>query len=137
MYVYRIRPHHLLCVSFFRGKGYSAEFVENMERVAESLNGENPVITLKSSTDVICRFCPHNSEGLCDSEEKVARFDAAVLRLTGLNEGVRLNWSDAAKLVRSDIIDAGRLNEVCRDCGWYGICREFIEKNLKGARKKP
>lgn len=28
-----IRPHHMLCLQFFEGKGYSSEFKEAMENI--------------------------------------------------------------------------------------------------------
>ena len=47
----RIRPHHLVCVCFFRGKGYSEEFVANMTetvgRLKASSDGDTIGFSLK------------------------------------------------------------------------------------------
>ncbi len=33
----RLRPYHLLCLQTYVGKGYTAEFVENCDRIAVRL----------------------------------------------------------------------------------------------------
>ena len=45
MSVYKIRAHHGMCLSFFQGKGYSGDFVENMSRMKAILE-KNPEISL-------------------------------------------------------------------------------------------
>ena len=117
-----LRPHHSLCAHFFRGEGYSGAFVENMASVLGALRSQNPLLTLRSSADVICRSCPHSTGGVCDSGQKVARYDAAVLRMTGLADGAVLRWSDLNALTEERILSPGRLEEVCGDCQWFYIC---------------
>lgn len=46
MSVYKIRAHHGMCLSFFQGKGYSGDFVENMARM-KAILAENPEIILR------------------------------------------------------------------------------------------
>ena len=45
---YLIRPHHMLCMQFFEGKGYSDGFVASMAAIKEKLekhpNANNPYI---------------------------------------------------------------------------------------------
>ncbi len=118
-----LRPHHALCVGFFRGKGYSPEFVENMTAVVGRLRADDPVLTLRRAADAVCRCCPNNRDGVCADAEKVARYDAAVLRLTGLADGAELKWSELRRLVRAHILDPGRLADVCGDCQWHDICK--------------
>ena len=57
MEAYPIRPHHGLCLAFFRGKGYSEEFVENMTRMQKALEA-NAAVCLTEKTDGICAACP-------------------------------------------------------------------------------
>jgi len=117
-----LRPHHALCVGFFRGKGYSEAFVENMASVIGTLRAQNPLLTLRSAADPLCGSCPHNALGVCDSADKVAHYDAAALRLLGLDDGAALRWSELTARVRERILDPGRLGEVCGDCQWHDIC---------------
>ncbi len=114
----KIRPHHGLCSEFFRGMGYSAEFTENMKSVLERLNTGDSEIVLTVGADAVCCRCPHNKDGVCETSEKVTRYDNAVLDLCRLSEGEVIKWKDFKKLVREKIILAGRLTEVCGDCEW-------------------
>ena len=84
---YRIRPHHGMCLYFFEGKGYSEGFTKHMAEVKEWLLGKNGPASLQlvGATDEICSACPHNKGGSCESAEKVDRYDAGVLKYTGLN----------------------------------------------------
>ncbi|MBQ9647191.1 MAG: DUF1284 domain-containing protein [Oscillospiraceae bacterium] len=124
MSISELRAHHALCVEFFQGKGYSPAFVDNMAELVGALRASDPLLTLRGAADGVCRSCPHNNGGVCDSAEKTARYDAGVLRLTGLNAGETLRWSALRALVRERILDAGRLCEVCGDCQWYDICSQ-------------
>ena len=60
MSVYKIRAHHGMCLSFFQGKGYSGDFVENMVRM-KAILAENPEIILMDGPvlyDLLpSRFC--------------------------------------------------------------------------------
>ncbi len=117
-----LRPHHLLCTEFFKGYGYSDGFSANMSEVISMLNADDPAVTLTAGTDIICRKCPHNSGGRCDSCEKVGGYDLAVLELLWLCEGDTALWSELKKAAREKIISAGKLLSVCGDCQWFYIC---------------
>ena len=118
----KLRPHHGLCIAFFEGKGYSPDFVENMTRVIAALDADDPEITLTDRADVICAACPNDHGGVCESADKVARYDSAVLRLIGRKRGDTLHYSEFRALVDACILSPGKLGEVCLDCQWYGIC---------------
>ena len=149
-----VRPHHGLCAEFFRGEGYSGEFVENMSAVLSELNSSDPLIRLTVGADRICFGCPNRKakpctiitptlneykgfstfsplkgaagrqENICETEYKVVRYDNAILGLCGLSDGSVLHWSEFRALVREKIISPGLLSQVCGDCMWFGICGE-------------
>lgn len=116
--IVEIRPHHGLCAEFFRGEGYSGEFVRNMEHVLKKLDEENPPVKPVTQRDMICEHCPNI--GSCG--EKAERYDKTVLKICGIGEGDTINWQEYRRLVREKIILAGRLREVCGDCQWAEIC---------------
>ena len=118
-----LRPHHLLCIRYFRGNGYSPAFVENMQRVIARLEKEDPAVTLVCGADGLCASCPHDADGRCDSADKVDRYDAAVLRLCGLREGERARWSDLRRLVVERILRPDLRPSVCGGCQWETLCR--------------
>ena len=119
---YRIRAHHGMCLAFFEGKGCSPEFTENMTAVIGKLNSGGTFIRLTAGADIICRCCPHNIGGICESIENVERYDNAVLRLCGLKNGEEISWQDFRRAVFDNIISAGKTAEVCGGCSWSYIC---------------
>lgn len=121
MLKYNIRAHHGLCTSFFEGKGYSDSFTANMSKMIALLE-ENPNVRIIDHTDEICKACPHDQSGVCDSSEKVKRYDKAVLKLCGIESGAEMPWNEFCKLVSKNIIAANKLADVCGDCQWYEIC---------------
>lgn len=119
--ILRIRPHHGLCTAFFRGEGYSGDFVKNMAEIIGLLERNDPKVIISEGADDICKKCPNLSDGIC-SGEKSDRYDRTVLEICGLSSGREMKWRDFSHLVQEKIISAGRLPEVCRDCQWFFIC---------------
>lgn len=121
--IYDLRPHHGLCLGFFRGKGYSGEFVINMARMKEVLES-GAQVRLTNRADCICCGCPNQTrEGGCVTAEKVAFYDAEVLRRCGLELGQELSYRELTELVRERILEPGRREAVCGDCQWTQLCR--------------
>lgn len=119
---YRLRPHHGLCIAFFRGNGYSPEFTANMTNIISRLDLEDPLVTLTDGTDMICGSCPHNSGGICKSEEKVVKFDKAVLDACGLDYPGNIQWKIFKDLVSQNIIIPGKRSFICGSCQWNDLC---------------
>ena len=125
-----LRPHHLLCTQGYSGKGYDEKFVAHMNEVVHELrNGPGTRIMLTFSTDTLCSCCPHKEgEDLCDTQEKVKRYDRKTVEYFGLEE----KEYDYQALIRE--IDAKAtpemLADICRDCCWFPIsacCKNICE----------
>lgn len=119
---YRIRAHHGMCFSFFRGKGYSGEFTENMWAMQEKL-ALNPEIILLQETDDVCAHCPNNREGFCVSMEQSAAYDRQVLDLCGLAAGTRIRWKEFEMLVWENVLTPGKRKGICGECEWNDLCQ--------------
>ena len=117
-----LRAHHGLCLHFFRGKGYSGAFVENMARKKAMLE-ENPLVRLTDQADEICRACPNNLSGQCESAEKVRRYDRELLSRCGLTVGDVLPYRELTERVRKTILLPGHREEICGDCQWTDLCQ--------------
>lgn len=122
-----IRPHHGLCSLFFEGKGYNENFVRNYSNILHLLN-KDTVIKLHTDTDIICRCCPENLNGICMSAEKVFDYDTKVLELCGLENECIIKWYDFQSLVIQNILEKNKLSFICQKCCWYDIC---YNKSLK------
>ena len=83
-----LRPHHLLCTQGYSGKGYDNDFVAHMTDVEHQLRDvPGTTIRLTFSTDTLCSCCPNKlGEDLCDTQEKVKRYDAKTVEYFGLEE---------------------------------------------------
>ncbi len=117
-----IRAHHLLCVKYFKSKGYSKEFVSNFSKVIKKLQN-NPTIKVINHTDVICSPCPHNINNKCtkkpDSEEKVRKKDNIIIKHLGMTLNQEIKAKDAISLVNLNLT---KLKTTCKDCQWKEYC---------------
>ena len=128
-----MRPHHGLCLNFFTGKGYSDAFVKNMTAVSMELK-MNPggKIVLHSGMDLLCRSCPHSINEICETEQKVARYDQKCLAFSGLHDGQILSWREFQQRVVEKIILPGLHTGICADCCWISVCQHcIVEKSVQ------
>ena len=125
-----LRPHHLLCTQGYSGHGYSEAFVEHMNDIVHQLRDvPGTKIQLTFSTDTLCSCCPNKLDtDLCDTQEKVKRYDRKTVEYFGLEE----KEYDYQALIRE--IDAKApptmLADICRDCCWFPIsacCKNICE----------
>jgi len=116
-----IRPHHGMCLAYFEGKGYSTGFTAHMQEMLEVFLQDRDVVPVLK-TDEICNACPNNQDGVCETEEKVLRYDRAVLGAVGLSEGNRISFRSFTEKVQEKIITEGLREIICGDCQWNEIC---------------
>lgn len=122
-YTYKIRPHHGLCLFFFKGKGYSSDFVKNMSNIKKELE-KNPLVCVTSQTDIICNKCPNNMVGTCNTENKVAQYDSQVLLRCSLSDGDTIPFHTFRNLILHNIILPGKREEICGNCQWTLLCHD-------------
>ncbi len=115
-----LRAHHLLCLRFYRGKGYDGAFCRNVSDVLEALTADAPV-RLTSGPDDLCACCPHREEGCPNAGE----YDRRVLALCGLETGEVLPWGRLQRTAAARILVPGRLAEVCGGCQWMDLCSKL------------
>ena len=120
----RLRPHHLLCIPHFTGHGYNAAFTANMTAVTAQLSAhpETPV-SLTTGCDDLCAACPHNTDGVCASQEKVTALDSAVLAACPLPAEHTAEWKSLAEAVRTNILQTEMFRQICSCCEWFDLCR--------------
>ena len=125
----KLRAHHLLCLPNFIGEGYSDSFTANMAAQKRRLASEG-AFTLVEVADDICSACPNRRGEDCASQEKVRRYDAAVL--LGLTPGERCDAAALEKRVKAELFETHRLYEICGDCEWYPLCAGLIGEKKEG-----
>ncbi len=68
----RLRPHHLLCMLTYVGKGYSAAFVDNYDRIAARLSAGEDMLIVEGPDD-ICGPVADTDGSHCRTESVSAR----------------------------------------------------------------
>lgn len=136
----RLRGHHLLCLLTYVGKGYSAAFVANYDRLAERLSGGEPV-ELVAGPDDICAplLVPAGEPPHCLNDSVIVR-DAAALEAISETLGRSLAVGDTLELDSATLASlravfrAGRNRRACADCQWHALCTGVAESDYAGAR---
>ncbi|MGP3667201.1 MAG: DUF1284 domain-containing protein [Candidatus Bathyarchaeota archaeon] len=124
----KIRPHHLVCLTFFRGKGYNLNFVRNVKRILREVEKSTAVVVVVEGCDDVCLECPHRTGVKCmkskDSDEEVRLMDLIWLKELNLNYGEKL---ETLKIVKGRIT-LNKLKNVCGKCEWLSVCLDTAEK---------
>ncbi|MEQ9730714.1 MAG: DUF1284 domain-containing protein [Candidatus Methanoperedens sp.] len=115
----KLRGHHLICLNFFRGEGYSEDFIKNIHSVIRKQKVE-----VVAGPDEVCKRCPYLIENKCaDNEytnEKILFQDKEALRLLGYKQGEIISWKTiSAKL--PGIIEDWKA-QFCADCRYLKVC---------------
>lgn len=122
----RLRPHHLLCLLTYAGKGYSAAFTANYDAIAARI-GDGEDITIVAGPDDICAPLladadPHCHRDSVTERDRLALRDVGDLLATPLELGHRLELNPALLLQMRDAFSAGRTRQACAGCEWHGLC---------------
>ncbi len=115
------------CLEYnYVGHGYSREFEINMAKIKAALDGGG-AFTLVTGRDDVCAACPFDHGGVCETEEKVARYDNRVIDMLGLKPGETYRYTGLSDAVREKIFDGGKLSDVCGDCEWHELRESVID----------
>jgi len=124
----RMRGHHIICLQYFHGQGYSREFVRNLFQVLQRLaTGEKAIVV--TGPDDICAACPALAEGHCaqepDDEAAIRVLDALAMEMLELKPDQEFEWGTAALSVQRFIERWRAL--ACHGCEWEEECRPLID----------
>lgn len=120
-----LRPHHVLCLRFYRGEGYSSTFSEGMAAIARSLSCGEAIVRITSGVDDICKNCPRACDGVCLDEEKSARYDKLTARIADLKQNDTFTWADLQARLNKTVFTGDQFSSICRDCTWAYICHSI------------
>ncbi|NJD53313.1 MAG: DUF1284 domain-containing protein [Candidatus Methanoperedens sp.] len=115
----KLRGHHLICLNFFRGEGYSEDFIRN---IYEVLTKEK--VEIVSGPDEVCAKCPYLKDEKCKSfeytNEMILIQDKKALGLLGFMPGMIVDWNMIAARL-SDILEEWKA-QFCAGCGYREVC---------------
>ena len=123
-----LRPHHLLCIQNYTGKGYDDDFTKNLNRIVRIFAG-NPEMRIKlcEGPDDICKSCPNMQEGKCTNEEMITRKDTEVTEVCGITPGHYYRFNEVTATIRKEFLTAEVFDKTCKDCSWYELCKRTLE----------
>ena len=133
----RTRGHHLLCLSGFRGIGYSKKHTAAMWQAKKQLfaSASGIRVVLQTSPDDICKACPWLKDDVChwgnESREGIVSLrDRHTLSRLGLKCGIAYPGEEIRR--RLGLLSKADVLRICNGCHWlsYGYCLE----NFKGER---
>lgn len=119
-----LRGHHLVCLHFYRGEGYSASFVEALDALMREAAAAGVVVC--EGPDDVCHRCPHLSGERCayagDADETVREMDDVARALLRLPAGSPVAWDDVRERVPA--MFAQWRGRFCSACDWRGACEK-------------
>lgn len=125
--ILRLRPHHLLCIPNFEGRGYSSKFICNLGEIKKRIEGNDIRIRIVDGQDDVCVKCPNVAP--CRLMKYPSLLDKRTSCVLGLDYGKVYDASQLFALVRRRI-SVELLHIICRDCAFYNQCKELFEKNF-------
>jgi hypothetical protein len=125
-----LRPHHLLCMLTFVGKGYSPAFVANLEQVVRRIASGTETIEIVAGPDAICApllgaaecHCARASVTLRDRKAAEA-IETLLQRSLAPGNSIRLTNTDLDQLRAA--FAAGTIRQACAGCQWKPLCDEI------------
>ena len=134
----RLRPHHLLCMLTYVGRGYTPAFTANFDAIAGRLNS-GETVEIVHGLDDICSALAGEEEAHCtggsvtDRDRHAAR-DLSMLLDEPVAVGARLSL-DAERLTHMRAaFAAGAVRAACAGCQWSGLCETVAGGGYENAR---
>jgi uncharacterized protein len=134
--VIRLRPHHLLCMLTFVGKGYSPRFVENYHAIAKRLSA-GETIEIVEGPDDLCQPLTHAADAHCFRESVNGRDAQAAKAVAELlhhpiTPGTVI-IPDGSLLARLRLaFSKGTVRTACKGCEWSSLCDGVALRNYAG-----
>ncbi len=132
----RLRPHHLLCLQTYAGKGYTPAFTANYDLIAARLSsGED--IEIVEGPDDICTPLLTEPDPHCWRDSVTQRDHQAAANLQPLltaNTGTKLTLIAPLLDTMRTAFRQGTLRPACTGCEWSDLCTRIADTDFEGTR---
>jgi hypothetical protein len=119
----KLRGHHLICLHFFEGEGYSKKFISNLKGIIKNLENDTKT-KIVDGADAVCAYCPHLKTNICiykpGYEKEIEALDKMALKLLNLKKGDALLWRKIKSKI-SKILPKWQ-EFACFSCDWRKVC---------------
>jgi hypothetical protein len=133
----RLRPHHMLCLLTYVGKGYTPGFAANYNALSLRLS-QGEEIEIVAGPDDICAPLLGEAAPHCWRDSVIARDQAAAksLQSLGLNiapgKTLKLDGPTLAHL--RDAFAQGIIRPACAGCEWNDLCSTIAKTGFDDVR---
>ena len=121
-----LRPHHLLCLLTYVGKGYGDAFIRNYDRIAQRLSMGEAIMVVDGPDDICAALlCEPGSHCFRDSvvvRDRQAAADVADLLELTISAGTRIDLHPALLARMRKAFTGGSLRKACGGCEWSDLC---------------
>ncbi|RLQ89072.1 DUF1284 domain-containing protein [Notoacmeibacter ruber] len=132
-----LRPHHLLCMLTYIGRGYSPAFVASYDSVIARLSAGEAVLIV-DGPDAICAPLLENGEPHCFRQSVIDRDRRAAKDLSPLL-GVEITAGTTIALDHQTLGEmraafaAGTIRSACAGCQWADLCDAVSGNGFTGS----
>ena len=134
----RLRPHHLLCLLTYVGKGYTPAFVANYDTIARRLSDGEDVLVVDGPDDVcaalLCEPNPHCFRDSVRERDAQAAVDVGDLLDISISAGVRIELHPALLARMRRAFADGVTRKACRGCEWFDLCSGIAAGGYRDVR---
>ena len=133
----RLRPHHLLCLLSYSGRGYSPAFSANMTRVAGRLGAGERVEIVEGPDDICAPLLgeadPHCRRAGATERDRMAARDLGRLPGVEARPGAGLVFAPGLVERWRAAFASGRIRTACAGCQWVDLCGAVAASGFDGA----
>lgn len=132
----RLRPHHLLCLLTYAGKGYSPAFTANYDVIAGRISRGEDILIVDGPDDICAPLLgdaePHCRRGSVAERDRLAARDLGPLLPGPIRAGVRIRLEkETVKAMRGAFAE-GRARSACPGCEWNSLCSSIAANDYHG-----
>jgi uncharacterized protein len=133
----RLRPHHLLCLLTYAGKGYSAAFVANFDAIAARLSAGEHILIVSGPDDICAPLLgeaePHCLRDSVTERDRQAAASVGTLLGYSIAEDMELQLHPSLLRTMRDAFSSGRTRGACGGCEWFDLCSSIAASDYRTA----
>jgi uncharacterized protein len=135
----RLRPHHLLCMLTFVGKGYTLEFVRHFESVVNRIAAGQEPIEIIEGPDEICSALANETDCHCTKasvtlRDTQAAEDISRLLQRPIRSGEQFLPNRHLVQTLRTAFASGTIRHACTGCQWKSLCDNIAQAGFSESR---
>ena len=134
----RLRPHHLLCLLTYAGKGYSPAFTANYDGIAGRISQGEDLVIVEGPDDICAPLLgdpePHCWRDSVTERDRLAARDLQELLAGPIQAGAKMTLGpDIVQRMRAAFA-TGHARAACLGCQWSDLCSAIAAEGYRGTR---